>query len=663
MTPIRKSFALAIGIVLALSMGCTKQHDAGANAVGEDTVSIKGEDADAFVARVNRTFRDEYAEMQSAQWLAATDINNDSQRLAAKANARYLTQLNAFIEQSKRFDGQTLKPETARAIQLLRLSTAMPAPKDPAKLAELAAIAARMEGMYGAGTYCRNGDKTACRQFGDLEAVLKTSRDYDAQRDAWTGWHATAVPMRKDYARFVELVNEGAKQMGFANAGEMWRAGYDMSPAEFQTQTDRLWGQVKPLYDQLQCYARVRLVKKYGAHGQVDSMIPAHLTGNMWAQDWGNLWDVLAPYPDVSPLDVGSALKAERDAQYNTSIAAHTGELTADAQVELGRAADLAEAQSMARRAEGFYVALGMRKLPDSFWTHAQFIKPRDRDVVCHASAWDMNTHGDVRIKMCIRPDADDFKAIYHELGHVYYDLAYNALPFLFQNGANDGFHEAIGDTIVLSMTPQYLHDMGLAGTQTQGREATINAQMRMALEKVAFLPFGLMIDRWRWGVFDGSIKPANYNKAWWALRAKYQGIAPATPRGEEFFDPGAKYHVASNTPYTRYFLADILQFQFYRALCKAAGHTGPLNECSFAGNAAAGKLYFAMLGKGASQPWQKTLQQFTGEDTVDASAMLEYFAPLQGWLEQQNKGQQCGWEGNFASGPTTPASDVPAKK
>ena len=660
MTPLRGWFALAACVGLALSVGCSKKPDA--DAAGENAAPSRSEDADAFIARVNKAFGDEYAESQSAQWLAATDIGDDSQRLAAKANARHLARLNAFIEQSRRYDGQTLKPETARAIQLLRLSTAMPAPNDPAKLAELSIIAARMEAMYGAGTYC-NGDKTQCRQLGDLEAVLKTSRDYDAQLDAWTGWHATAMPMRKDYARFVELVNEGAKQMGFANAGEMWRAGYDMDPVDFHTQTDKLWSQVKPLYDQLQCYTRVRLVKKYGARGQIDGMIPAHLTGNMWGQSWGGLWDILAPYPNASPLDVGSALQAERDAEYHKLIAAHIGDLGAQQQVELGRVADLAEAQSMVHRAESFYVLLGMRKLPESFWTRAQFIKPRDRDVVCHASAWDMDLHGDVRIKMCIKPDTEDFRAIHHELGHVYYFLAYNALPFLFQNGANDGFHEAIGDTIVLSMTPQYLQSIGLAGAQTESKEATINAQMRMALEKVAFLPFGLMIDRWRWGVFDGSIKPADYNKAWWALRAKYQGIAPPTPRGEQFFDPGAKYHVAANTPYMRYFLADIVQFQFYRALCKAAGHTGPLNECSFAGNAAAGKLYLAMLRKGASQPWQKTLKQFTGDDSIDAGAMLDYFAPLQSWLEAQNKNEQCGWEGNFASGPAAPANDLPSKK
>ena len=664
MLPVRVLLAFAITASLALT-GCSRSHD-GQNASApaksgvDSDVQVK---ADTFVARVNQAIRDQYAEAQSAQWLSATDINSDSQLLAAKANERWLGQLNAFIEEAKQFDGQKLKSGTARAIALLKLQTAMPAPRDPVKLRELTEIATRMEGNYGAGTYCKGGDKNHCRQLGQLEDLLRSSRDYDEQLDAWSGWHGTAVAQRKDYQRFVELVNEGAKDMGFANAGELWRAGYDMSPAEFQSETDRLWAQVKPVYDQLQCYARSRLVRKYGERGQLNGMIPAHLTGNMWAQDWSNRWDLLAPYPDAAAIDIGGKLQAERDADYGKRIAALAHAASIEEQVDLGHQADQAEAVAIARRAESFYVSLGMPKLPATFWERSQLIKPRDRDVVCHASAWDMDTKGDVRVKMCIKPDQDSFFTIYHELGHVYYYLAYHPLPLLFQSGAQDGFHEAIGDTIQLAMTPAYLHQLGLVDDAQASHEATINAQMRMALKKIAFLPFGLMIDRWRWGVFDGSIKPANYNKAWWDLRAKYEGIAPPAARGEEFFDAAAKYHVPANTPYTRYFLADILQFQFYRALCRAPGYSGPLAECSFAGNPAAGKLYLAMLRKGASQPWQRTLKEMTGENRMDAGAILEYFAPLQQWLVEANKGEQCGWEGNFASAPAaTPTPAAPSK-
>jgi peptidyl-dipeptidase A len=486
--------------------------------------------------------------------------------------------------------------------------------------------------------------------------VLRNNRDYDAQLDAWRGWHTISVPMRKDYTRFVELVNEGARDLGFADAGEMWRSGYDMSPAEIAAETDRLWGQVKPLYEQLHCYTRTRLQAKYGDdRGAVDGgLLPAHLMGNMWQQDWGNLWDILQPYEGAGSLDITGALEAQARGNYAALVAGAGVPGEADL-VELSREAQLETAREMTERAQDFYVSLGMPKLPDSYWEKTQFIKPRDRDVVCHASAWPIDMQDDVRTKMCIKPNEEDFTTIYHELGHIYYYMAYKDLPPLFQNGAHDGFHEAIGDTIVLGMTPAYLQSIGLAGEQQVSNEALINAQMRMALAKVSFLPFGLMIDRWRWGVFDGSIKPGEYNKAWWDLKARYQGVAPVVARGEDHFDPGAKYHVPGNTPYTRYFLSHVLQFQFYKALCDAAGHKGPLYECSYYGNKEAGRKFWAMLSKGASQPWQKTMKELTGTEKMDASAILEYFAPLQTWLQQQNEGQTCGWQASGA--PAQPAA------
>jgi peptidyl-dipeptidase A len=386
-------------------------------------------------------------------------------------------------------------------------------------------------------------------------------------------------------------------------------------------------------------------------------MIPAHLTGNMWQQDWSNLWDLLQPYPGAGNLDITGALRKQYQADYANELAKHAGTPGSADLVEIDRAAQLDVAKQMAGRAQDFYVSLGMQKLPPTYWEKSQFIKPRDRDVVCHASAWPMDTVGkDVRTKMCMKPDEDSYTTIYHELGHVYYYLAYAKLPPIFQQGAHDGFHEAIGDTIVLAMTPRYLNSIGLVGEQQQSHDALINAQMRMALAKIAFLPFGLMIDRWRWGVFDGSIPPSEYNKAWWELKAKYQGVAPLTPRGEEFFDAGAKYHVPANTPYTRYFLSHVLQFQFYKALCDSSGHKGPLYECSFYGDKEAGRKYLAMLSRGASQPWQQTMKELTGSEKMDASAVLEYFAPLQEWLKQQNEGQTCGWQPAAPPPPAKPA-------
>jgi peptidyl-dipeptidase A len=646
--------ALTVAASLLTLSACKKEQ-----APAEAVKAPEGETADQFVTRVNDEFRKIYPELNASQWVSSTYINDDTEMLTAKANERFLAQLNSWIEQSRKFEGQKMSPETARAIRLLKLSVAMPPPKDPKKLEELTQIATRMEGMYGSGEYCKGeGDARKCRQLGDLEEVLRDpTASYEDQLDAWQGWHTIAQPMRKDYTRFVELVNTGAKDMGFADTGELWRSGYDMAPAEIAAETDRLWLQVKPLYEQLHCYTRTQLDKKYGDKGHVaGGMLPAHLMGNMWQQDWGNLWPILQPYSDeqAGSLDISSTLKKMRDTKEVAALNKFKGDPSPEERADIERAADLDAAKQMTERAQDFYTSLGMPKLPETYWQKTQFIKPRDRDVVCHASAWDINMAGDVRTKMCIKPNEEDFTTIYHELGHVYYYMAYNDLPPIFQQGAHDGFHEAIGDTIVLAMTPQYLQSIGLVGAQQPSHEALINAQMRMALAKVSFLPFGLMIDRWRWGVFDGSIKPDNYNKAWWQLKAKYQGVAPVTARGEDFFDPGAKYHVPGNTPYTRYFLSHILQFQFYKALCDASGYKGPLHECSFYGNKAAGAKYQAMLAKGASQPWQQTLKELTGSEKMDASAVLEYFSPLQAWLKEQNEGKTCGWntEGAAAAKP-----------
>ncbi|MDQ3494448.1 MAG: M2 family metallopeptidase [Pseudomonadota bacterium] len=673
---------LAVAVVATLALSACKREPSPDTkaAAGATQVDLDKETADEFIVRVNAEFREMYPELTASQWLAATYINDDSQLLSAKGNERWLTQLNRWIEQARRFEGQQMSPETARAIMLLKLGTAMPPPRDPVKLAELTRIATKMEGMYGSGTYCRTeGESERCRQLGELEDVLRDpGASYDTQLDAWQGWHTIAVPMRKDYTSFVSLINEGARDLGFADAGEIWRAGYDMPPAQIAAETDRLWGQVQPLYEQLHCYARTRLDAKYPGRGSVNGLLPAHLMGNMWQQDWGNLWPILQPYPGAGDLDVTSALERQYQAGLNDLLIRENALIDTDRRVEIVQQAQLDIARAMTERAQGFYTSLGMPKLPESYWRNTQFIKPRDRDVVCHASAWDMNMAGtdgkspDVRTKMCIKPNEEDFFTIYHELGHIYYYLAYNKLPPLFQSGAHDGFHEAIGDTVELAMTPDYLHSIGLVGAQQQGNEALINSQMRMALAKVAFLPFGLMIDRWRWGVFDGSITEANYNQAWWALKARYQGVAPVTARGEEFFDPGAKYHVPGNTPYTRYFLSHVLQFQFYKALCDVAGHKGPLYQCSFYGNKAAGDRFWTVLSKGNSQPWQQTMKELTGGEQMDASAVLEYFAPLQQWLVQQNEGKTCGWQAATAlpaaavppampPGAQPPAKDVPA--
>jgi peptidyl-dipeptidase A len=583
-------------------------------------------EAEAFAQKLDADLRRLYVRASTAEWIKSTYITDDTERNAAAMNEDLMAYTTQAIKDSLRFKGLKLSPLTERMLYLLRVSTPLPAPSDPSKRAELAALAAKLEGLYGKGKWCgkshtpgidAEADKKQCKTLQQLSEVLAKGGSWEAQLEAWAGWHETSKEMRPLYERLVQLSNEGAREFGAADLGELWRSAYDMSPADFEKEIDRLWSQVKPLYEDLHCYVRWKLSQKYGAERVPPSgPIPAHLLGNMWAQEWANIYPLVEPYRGQPSLDVTKNLKALK---YDPKKL-----------VELG---------------ENFFVSLGLEKLPDSFWKRSQFVKPQDREVVCHASAWDVTYSNDLRIKMCIKVDEEDLITIHHELGHLYYFMHYYTKPVLFQAGANDGFHEAIGDALTLSITPEYLKQLKLLDRLPKDDKGLINVQMKDALEKVAFLPFGRMIDQWRWDVFTGKVKPDQYNAHWWALRLKYQGIAPPDgPRGEDSFDPGAKYHIPANVPYMRYFLARILQFQFHRALCQAAGHQGPLHTCSIYGNKAAGAKLKAMLELGASKPWPDALEVLTGQRQLDASALTEYFAPLQAWLKEQNKGQRCGW-------------------
>ncbi|MBV9344399.1 MAG: M2 family metallopeptidase [Gammaproteobacteria bacterium] len=578
--------------------------------------AVPPESAAAFVGRVSTELEAANRENQSAGFVSETYITPDTQALAAQANERYLTRLGAAVSASKRYAGQPLDAATARALMRLRLNVSAPAPADPQKRARLAELAAALDAKYGAGKYCPAGGRP-CLNLDELSKILASSRNYRELLEAWKGWHDVGASMRADYVEFVALANEGARELGFRDLGVLWRAGYDMPPEQFDREAERLWQQVKPHYAALHCYTRVQLTRKYGPDKVPPGQpIPAHLLGNMWAQSWGKLYpDLLKPYPQA---------KVEN----------------ADAQLVRQHW----DATRMARSAESFYTSLGFPQLPPSFWERSMFTRPRDREVICHPNAWDMGTPGDVRVKVCLEPNDEDLYTIYHELGHVYYFLSYQAQPYLFRDGANDGFHEAIGDTVNLSVTPQYLARIGLVSAVAPSREALIDQQMKMALDKIAFLPFGRLIDQWRWRVFAGDIPPERYNASWWELRRRYQGIAPPLPRSEADFDPAAKFHIPDNTPYLRYFLSYILQFQFHKALCEAAGFEGPLYECSVFGNPEAGRRFRAMLASGAAQPWQDTLQQLTGTRQIDATALTQYFQPLLEWLRQKNQGEQCGW-------------------
>jgi peptidyl-dipeptidase A len=572
-------------------------------------------DAKRFIEQAETRLLDLWIKSGHASWVAENFITDDTEAINADADQAVKAATAELANQAKKFDKLQLPPDVARKFKLLKLSVDIPAPRDPAAQAELAKIAASLDGDYGKGTWCPDDKKENCKQLPDIEKILDNSRDPKELLAAWQGWHAIGPPMRRRYTRLVELGNQGAKEMGFADVGAMWRSNYDMPPDDFSKEVDRLWLQVRPLYVSLHAYVRWKLAEKYGKDlVPEDGPIPAHLLGNMWAQEWENIYPLLAPENATMGPDVGAALKAKN-----------------------------IDAKGMVHYGEAFFTSLGFEPLPSTFWERSLFIKPRDRDVVCHSSAWSIDYKDDLRIKMCIEPTAEDFATVHHELGHNFYQRAYNNLPPLFQNSANDGFHEAIGDTIALSVTPEYLQKIGLIDTVPPA-SADIALLLQRSLDKIAFLPFGLLVDQWRWKVFSGEIKPVDYNKSWWELRRKYQGVAPPLPRSEADFDPGAKYHVPANVPYTRYFLAFILQFQFHRALCKEAGYTGPLHRCSIYGNKAAGAKLAKMLAMGESRPWPDALEAMTGQRQMDATAILDYFAPLKKWLDEQNAGHKVGW-------------------
>jgi peptidyl-dipeptidase A len=614
--------AFALAICLAACTTASADTAAGTAAAPADApeaapAAPTAAAAAAFVARAEKELAELAVIGQRAQWVNSTYITDDTDALAAYFGTLDTEMRVRLANEAARFAGvQGLDYDTKRKLDTLRSALTLPAPTTEGAAAELNTIATRLQSTYGKGRGTLDGKPMTGN---DLEEKMGTVRNPAQLQEMWTSWHTNVGrPMRTDYARLVEIANQGAKDLGYSDTGAMWRSRYDMPADEFAAMTDRLWSQVKPLYDQLHCYTRAKLNDKYGDNVQSETgPIRADLLGNMWGQEWGNIYDVVAPR---GAGDVGYDLTELLARQKYTP-------------------------EKIVRTGEAFFSSLGFAPLPASFWQRSMITAPRDREVVCHASAWDVDNVEDLRIKMCTKVNADDFVTVHHELGHNYYQRAYNKLPYLYLDSANDGFHEAIGDMIALSVTPEYLVQVGLLDrNKVPSADKDIGLLLRQAMDKVAFLPFGLLVDKWRWRVFSGDITPANYNQGWNELRLQYQGIAPPVARSEADFDPGAKYHVPASVPYTRYFLARILQFQFYKAACGQAGWTGPLHRCSFYGNKEVGRRLNAMLEMGASKPWPDALEVFTGTREMSGEAMIEYFRPLMTWLEEQNRGRRCGW-------------------
>ncbi|MEX0644693.1 MAG: M2 family metallopeptidase [Parvularculaceae bacterium] len=643
--------ALATVSTIALVSACGGPKDVKtpADAVPASAADGKAVEAAAFVDKVEKTYAEAYVEASRIAWVNSTYITFDTDWLVEKNNAELTKLAVDFANEAKKFNDVELSPDVRRKIDFIKQGITLPASTKEGAADELAKLATRLGSTYSTSRI----DVTAgAFSTADLAAALKPIRDPSGDRpdadlsgnavrqneteilmrqlrnpaqlaEVWTKWHD--VPMRRteegltmkdDFARMVEIANEGAIELGFNDVGALWRSGYDMTPEEFAAEVDRLWGQVKPLYQELHCFVRAELNKKYGdAAVPLDQPIRADLLGNMWAQEWGAIGDfVTIPGAQGPAIDLDARLVAKGF-----------------------------DPVRMVKTGESFFSSLGFEPLPDTFWERSQIVRPEGRDVVCHASAWDLDAKDDLRIKMCTTVSAEDFVTIHHELGHNYYQRAYKNQPPLFQNGANDGFHEAIGDMVALSITPEYLAEIGLIDVVPPASQ-DLSLLLRQALDKVSFLPFGLLVDKWRWQVFAGEVTPDKYNDGWWALRTQYQGIRPPVDRPAGGFDAGAKYHVANSVPYMRYFLARILQFQFYKAACEQVGWQGPLHRCSFYGSKEVGAKFNAMLEMGASKPWPDALEAFTGTRQIDGSALVTYFDPLMVWLKEQNQGRQCGW-------------------
>jgi len=602
---------LGVSILVMSSLvltSCQKEAEVRA----ETDKPLSSEDAQAFLLNAETELADMSEFAGRAAWIAANFINFDSQYLETRASKEITLKSVEFAMEAAKFDDVTLDPLTRRKLTAIKQGLTFPAPNDPVAAGKLAEIGSQMQALYGKGQYCND---SRCYNLQDMGLLFAESRDAKLLEELWAGWRDVSPPMRPLYQEQVSIANAGAKDLGYDNLSVLWRSKYDMDPDAFSMDMDKQWSKVQPFYEALHCHVRAKLNEHYGDDTVPNSgKIPAHLLGNMWAQTWSNVYDLVKPDNAQSSYDLTQLIEASGMSEID-----------------------------MVKTGEAFFTSLGFDPLPETFWERSLFVKPRDRDVVCHASAWDIDNIDDLRIKMCINKNAEDFQTVHHELGHNFYQRAYNKQPLVFRGSANDGFHEAVGDTISLSITPSYLVQIGLLDKEPSEDE-DLGILLKLALDKIAFLPFGLLVDKWRWQVFNGELSPAEYNKGWWALREKYQGIEAPVLRTEDHFDPGAKYHIPGNTPYIRYFLAFIQQFQFHRALCDTAGYEGALQRCSIYNNKAAGEKLNAMLEMGSSKPWPEAMNAITGQSELDASAIVDYFAPLKTWLDEQNKGRQCGW-------------------
>ena len=580
--------------------------------------TLSNQDLEEFLANVELENKKDGPVIYSASWISSNFITYDSQKVIADYGTKSTLKSLERSREAASFDGLDTSKENQRMLNILKSSFVMPPPSDEELASELSEITTSLEAMYGSGEYCFDGEE--CYDLEAFESIIDNSRDPKELLRAWEGWHEIGKPMKPMYMRMVDIGNQGSVDLGYEGLSDLWFSKYDMPAEDFLDDTDRVWSEVKPLYDALHCHVRAKLNEHYG--DEVISKtgpLPVHMLGNMWGQSWSNIYDlVYEEKSDSKYIDVTKIINEK----------------------------SLSEIE-MVEYAEDFFISMGFKPLPKTFWERSLFVKPRDRSVVCHASAWNLDpANNDLRIKMCIEKNEEDFITIHHELGHIFYYQAYNHIPTVFQAGANDGFHEAFGDLLTLSITPDYLVDIGFISEDDaeEAKQDPIGLLMKQALDGVVIVPWALMLDKWRSGVFDGEIDESNLNSSWWSLREEYQGINTSYERSENYFDPGAKYHIPGNTPYTRYYLASIMQYQFHEALCNLIDYDGYLHECSIYGNKEAGDRIISTMAMGQSLPWQDAFENLTGSSQLSGKSIMNYYAPLKEWLDEENKNRTCGW-------------------
>ncbi|XP_059056714.1 angiotensin-converting enzyme-like [Achroia grisella] len=485
-----------------------------------------------------------------------------------------------------------------------------------------------MQSIYAKATICDYKDRNKCDLHvePDVTDIFANSEDPEELKYTWLEWHkAAGAPSRGNFTEYIQMDNEAAKLNGYDSVAEWWLSEYESDDSEDQFAS--LWSQIKPLYQQIHAYVRRQLRLKYGEDVvPTKGPIPAHLLGNIWAQTWGNIEKFTRPYPNKADVDVTSALIAQ-----NYTVL------------------------KMFETAEEFFKSLNLSAMPDLFWEKSIIEKPNDgRELVCHASAWDFYDGEDFRIKQCSTLTSAFFKTTHHEMGHIQYYLQYKDQPVIYRGGANPGFHEAVGDVIALSVsTPKHLKVIGLLEDGPEDTESNINQLYKMGLDKIVFLPFAYLLDLFRYGVFRGTTTTRDYNCHYWRLRETLQGVEPPAPRSEDDFDPAAKYHVAADVEYMRYYISYIIQFQFHRSLCQLANEYSPgdssklLSACDIYKSQPAGEALGKMLQMGSSKPWPDAMEALTGQRNMDASGVLEYFEPLHEWLKAENErsGEYIGWE------------------